>query len=354
MAEQARSRSLLRRTARNAVARTTSLVEDQVTSTARGVVDDVEPYLIEHTVPRIVESLVPDLVERIVPAVLDGVSEHVATVTVPQVVEQATPQLADELLPELLDRLRPYLEEALAPALIDAITPRVAEVTAPQVMDALLPKIRAEVVPVLLDDIVDDPRVRDLIRQQSMGLVLDGFETFRRLLAAGDDRVEDVGRRLRRGQQSADGWPVPAGRTRSHAGIVTRGVGYLIDLGIVTFLASQGLAAVLGIVDAVTGSVPSWLAVAATAAAVGVGPAYFSLGWWMLGRTVGSAVAGYEVCRTDGRRPHLPQAVVRGCVTLPLVLLWMVGMAHSTGDPARRGWLDLLTRTRTPYRARGG
>lgn len=349
MAEPQQPDSLWRRTVR----RTTALVEDQVGTTARGVVDELEPYLAEHTVPRLVEALVPQLVERIVPEVLDGVTAHVATVTVPQVLEQATPQLADDLLPVLLDRLRPHLEEALVPALVDAVTPHLVEVTAPQVMDALLPKIRAEVVPVLLDDIVDDPRVRELIRQQSLGLVLDGFERFRRLLAAGDDRVEGLAQRLRRGPRPVDGWPAPAGRTRSHAGVVTRGVGYLIDLGIVTFLASQGLAALLGIVGAVVGSVPSWLAVAATAVAVAVAPTYLSLSWWLLGQTVGSAVAGYEVCRTDGRRAGLIQAVVRGCVTIPLVAVWAVGMIRSTVDPARRGWLDLLTRTRTPYRVRG-
>ena len=61
-----------------------------------------------------------------------------------------------------------------------------------------MPKIRTEVVPLILDDIVDDPRVRDLIREQSQGLFLDALESVRENLADADVLVERVGRRLLR------------------------------------------------------------------------------------------------------------------------------------------------------------
>jgi uncharacterized RDD family membrane protein YckC len=395
--------SFLRRRARGAVTRTTSLVEGQVASTARVIVDDLEPYLAEVTVPQLVDALVPHLIERVVPQVLDGVTEHVARVTVPQVLAEATPRLADEILPPLLealrpyleselipavvdavtehlagvtvpdvlvtatprlgdeilppllDRLRPYLDAVLVPAVVDAVTPHLIGVTAPRVVEGLMPKIRAEVVPQVLDDFVADPRVRELIRQQSLGLVVDGFESFRRALAAGDDRVERVVRRVRRARPVDDVSPadVPPGRTRSHAGVVTRGVAYGVDAGLVTFVASQGLSALLASLDAVFGSVPTAVAVVATAAAVAAGPVYFGLAWWLFGRTVGGAVTGFRVCRTAGGRVGPVRAAVRATAGVLLVAVWAVGMLHSTVDSARRGWLDLVTGTRAPYQASG-
>jgi len=80
--------------------------------------------------------------------------------------------------------------------LLDDLEPYLVEQTVPAVIDGVLPMIRTEVVPALLDDIVDDPRVRDLIREQSQGMVIDAVERVRSTLARGDDVVEAVGLEL--------------------------------------------------------------------------------------------------------------------------------------------------------------
>lgn len=344
--------SLLRRAVEGALDATVSRIEGQAVGAARAVVDDLEPYLAAETVPRVVDALVPHLVEKVIPEVVDGVTQHLVTTTVPTIVEGITPQLADELVPVLLERMRPYLEAELVPALVDGLTPYLVETTVPQIVDGLMPKIRAEIVPVLLDDIVDDPRVRDLIREQSQGLVLDAVESFRQLLARGDDLVERVVRRARFARPAlvVEDGPLPVGRRRSHAGALSRLVALGIDVGLVAFVATQGLAAVLGVIGSVVDEVPTWLVAGSAAVAALLMPAYLALGWWVWGRTLGGAVAGFAVVRADGRRLGPLRALARAIAGLTLVPVWTLGMLRSTVDPARRGWLDLLLRTRTPYR----
>jgi len=197
---------------------------DATEGTARAVVADLQPYLIADVIPDIIEGITPHLTETVVPQVVDAITPHLVEVTVPAVVQGATPELVDSLLPELLDRLRPYLESQLVPQVVDALVPHINEVVAPQIVDALtplissevapqvidgvmphviedsapriisgvLPMIRNEVVPQIMDDIVDDPRVRSLIKEQSQALVLDSLERVRRGLARADDIVDNI------------------------------------------------------------------------------------------------------------------------------------------------------------------
>lgn len=346
--------SWLRRTVSGTYDTAMGRVEGRVTDTAQAVIDDLEPYLAAETVPRIVDALVPHLVEQVVPRVIDGVTDHVATTTAPAVLEQLTPALADELLPAILERLRPYLEAELVPAVVDGVTPHIIESTAPRVVEGLMPRINAEVVPAILDGIVDDPRVRDLIREQSLGLVLDAVERFRRLLADGDDATERALRRPLGARRPVED-PVPAAerpprRTRSHAGIVSRLVGSAVDLALVTFLAGQGLAALLAVLGALLGSVPQAVVAALTFTVGLLAPVYLALSWRLAGRTAGGVVAGYAVVAADGSRLGIGRATVRAVLSVTLVVVWAVGLLAGAVDPARRGWLDRLAGSRTPYR----
>lgn len=60
----------------------------------------------------------------------------------------------------------------------------------------------------------------------------------------------------------------------------------------------------------------------------GLAPIYFTVSWWLAGRTFGGNLAGFVVCAQDGEQLRFRNSV----------------------DVYRRGWPDLLTRTRTPYR----
>ncbi len=351
------------------VGRVGDTARDVTGATARQIVEDLEPYLIEQAVPRIVDGLTPYLVDSVVPGVLDGLTEHLVDVTVPAIVDGlndhlvevtvpavltgATPQLVDELLPRLLVELRPFLEQELVPRIVDALMPHLEQAVAPQLVDSLLPKIRSEVVPTVLDDIVDDPRVRDLIREQSLGLVLDAIERGRRALAAADDLVELIARRLiRRGARPPPG-PLapaaPAGRRYAHAGGISRLAAFALDVTVALWLISQGLSALLNVLTSLFGDLPAWVVAMLTASAASLGPTYLGTAWWVWGATLGSALVGFRVCTGDGRKPRFLRAQTRAWLGLPFIVIWSIGMLPSIVDPRRRGWLDRITGTEARY-----
>jgi uncharacterized RDD family membrane protein YckC len=423
---------------------------DVTGSTAQQVIEELEPYLIEEAIPRIVDgitpylagSVVPDvlagvqehLVQVTVPEVVDGVTEHLVGVTVPAVVAGVTPRLVEDLLPRLLEDLRPYLEEELAPRiiaglipelstnvapdlidalmpkieaevaprlveslmptieqrvapqLIEALMPRIEQDIAPRLIDAVLPKIRTEVVPTILDDIVDDPRVRDLIREQSQGLFLDAFESLRENLADGDDIVENVFRRLLRRpsrplpesglelvldatssgaaatrrtlgelEQQRAAWqatpapPAPPGREFAFAGVVTRGISLAIDISLTGWLISQGLSALVGLLDSVLSPIPGWLTGLLTFLSVNLVPLYLAVAWTWMGRSIGSWLVGVRVCTPDGRRLGLIRAVVRAWLLVFLIVIWVATGFVALFDRKRRTVLDMLIHTEERY-----
>jgi uncharacterized RDD family membrane protein YckC len=386
-------------------------------ATAHQVIDEIEPYLVSEAVPRIVDGITPYLVDHVVPEILagmhehlvtetvpdviDDVTEHLVAVTVPEVVAGITPRLVEELLPALLTDLTPYLtddlvpqvvtgltpllEEQIAPQLVEAMMPQLENQIAPRLVDSLLPKIRRDVVPQILDDIVDDPRIRDLIREQSQGLFLDAFEALRENLADADDIAENLVRRLirrpvrpvdasalaivladagpaestrrtweqlmdrRRGWQEQPIPPAPPGREHAHAGVVTRGLAMAIDVSLIGWLVGQALTALLALLDSLFTDLPSWVAKVLTLGSTTVVPIYLALCWWLTGRTVGSFVMGTRVCTPDGRRVRFLRAMVRAWVGVYGLLIWLVTSAVSLFDPKRRTLLDRLLHTEVRY-----
>ena len=423
----------------------TEAAMDVTGATAQQVIEDLEPYLISEAIPRIVDGLTPYLTDKVVPEVLegitdhlvadtvpdivDGVTAHLVAVTVPQVVDGVTPRLVADLLPKLLEDLRPYLEaelvpriveglvpyiqdqvapdlidglmpkirdevapqlvealmprieEQIAPQLIDALMPKITDEVAPQLVDALMPKIRTEVVPLILDDIVEDPRVRDLIREQSQGLFLDALESVRENLADADNLVERFGRHLLRRpprpepesvvslvlddlgdtnparltranlREQRAVWrampvpPAPPGREFSHAGVVTRLLAFGVDFAVVGWLAAQALSALVNLLDSLLDPIPQWLVVILTFIAASFIPIYLGISWWLTGRSLGSWLVGTRVCTPDGRNPGLVRSLVRGWAGVVGVLLWIVLGIFSLFDTRRRSMLDRLLHT---------
>jgi hypothetical protein len=341
----------LQRAVANAVEATMGRMEAGVAATAKGVIDDLEPYLADETVPRILDAVVPQLVDSLIPEILDGVTDHIVKVTAPQIIEGLTPALADDLIPILVERMRPQLETELVPAIVDALTPHLVTVTAPALIDGLMPKIRGEVVPAIIDDIADDPAMRDLIREQSLGLVLDSFEGVRRALSTGDDVFETAVRSLlRMGPLTLTEDAPPPARTRQYAGVVTRGAAALLDLALVAFITTQGLAATLNVLRAVSDPLPAWLVAGLTFLFALTAPVYLTLCWRFSGRTLGGGLTGFAVTGTDGRNLRLGRALVRAVLSLVALPVWVLGSIASARDAQRRNWLDKIVRSRTPYR----
>jgi uncharacterized RDD family membrane protein YckC len=331
---------------------TVGRVEDRVVSSTKGVIDDLEPYLAEETVPRIVDALMPYLVEQVVPEVIAGLTERLATETGPAIVEGMTPQLADELVPVLLERMRPYLETELVPAVVDGVTPHIVEKAGPQIVAGLMPYIRSEVVPEILDDFVDDPRVRDLIREQSLGLLWDAVEVLRGGLAKADDLVEHLLRRVLFQGPPTEGMAqdrLLPGRDRSHAGIVSRSAGAGIDLLIISLVAAQGLATTLSLIGAVVDPIPKWLVAILTFMFACLGPLYLAIAWRAAGRTIGGAIAGYAVVSAVEGPLGVFRSVLRASVSFFLMPVWAFGMVGTAFHPLRRSWGDRLLGSRTPY-----
>jgi uncharacterized RDD family membrane protein YckC len=360
---------------------------DVTGTTAQQVIEELEPYLVEEAIPRIVDGITPYLIDELVPRVVDGVQGHLVEVTVPEVVEGITPQLVDQLLPRILADLRPYLEQELVPPIVDALMPRIEEQIAPGLVDALMPKIRNDVVPTILDDIVDDPRVRDLIREQSQGLFLDALESVRENLADADNLVERIARRIlrrpmrpeqdsavalvvhatgggqtvalrrtlddfaaqRRSWDSMPMPPAPPGREFAHAGLVTRLLALLFDLGVTAWLISQGLSAAVGLLDTLLDPIPTWLTVGLTGIAASFVPLYLTLAWWLGGRTLGMWLVGIRVCTADGMNPGFPRSLFRAWAMLLGLVIWVWTALLSLVDPKRRTLFDRLTRTEVRY-----
>ena len=166
--------------------------------------DEVAPQLIEALMPRIEEQIAPQLIDALMPKIRDQIAPDLVDALMPRIRDEMAPQLVDALMPkitdevapQLLDSLMPRIRDEIAPQLVDALMPKITDEVAPQLVDSLMPKIRTEVVPLILDDIVDDPAVRDLIREQSQGLFLDAIEGFRGTLADADNLTERVVRRV--------------------------------------------------------------------------------------------------------------------------------------------------------------
>ena len=182
-----------------------------------------------------------------------------------------------------------------------------------------MPYIRAEVVPVILDDFVDDPRVRDLIREQSLGLLWDALEVLRRGLARADDITEGILRKLLLRPRAADGVPadeLPPRRGRSHAGLITRSVGAGIDLALISLVAAQGLAIVVSLLGAVVDPIPKDVLAVITFGFALLGPLYLAVAWRTSGRSIGGAIAGYAVVGQGDKPMGSGRALVRALTSL--------------------------------------
>jgi uncharacterized RDD family membrane protein YckC len=305
----------------------------------------------------------------------------------PDLVDALMPRIEAEVAPRLVDSLMPKIRDEVAPDLVDALMPKLEAEIAPRLVDALMPKIRNEVVPIILDDIVDDPRVRDLIREQSQGLFLDALESLRENLADADDLAERVGRRLvrkpprpepesavtlvldatgggqalavrrtlddlaeqRRTWQAMPIPPAPPGREFAHAGLVTRLLGLALDLALTSWLISQGLSALVSLLDSLLSPIPSWVTLALTVMASVLVPIYLTVCWWLVGRTIGSWLMGTRVCTPDGLNPGFWRSLVRAWVLLVGLVLWILTGFISLFDAKRRLGVDILLHTEVRY-----
>jgi uncharacterized RDD family membrane protein YckC len=143
--------------------------------------------------------------------------------------------------------------------------------------------------------------------------------------------------------------PAPPGREYAYAGAVTRLVALAVDVSLVGWLLSQGLSALVGLLDTLLSPIPQWLTVILTGLAASLVPVYLGLAWWITGRTLGSWLVGTRVCTPDGRNPSFVRALVRSWVGMLGIIIWVLTGIFSLFDPKRRSWLDRILHTEVRY-----
>lgn len=155
---------------------------------------------------------------------------------------------------------------------------------------------------------------------------------------------------------------------RRHAGIVSRGLAFILDLlliistsTLIFYLTSSTLALIGISFNSCTAWQPirvsgtlidnlCWMIRGSTVLlSLAVAPTFFLLGWLLGGQTVGMMIAGVRVVRTDGSPLKPRTAVLRLVALVGSLLLLGVGLLWAVIDSERQGWHDKLARTYVIY-----
>jgi uncharacterized RDD family membrane protein YckC len=103
-----------------------------------------------------------------------------------------------------------------------------------------------------------------------------------------------------------------------------------------------------------TGEDGEWVAIGTAVAAAVLPWLYFSVAWWLGGRTVGALMMGLIVTRPDGGRLGAVRAGLRAAVGLMFAPVWLVGLLMIIWDGRRRALHDRVFGTVVRYRAGDG
>lgn len=89
-----------------------------------------------------------------------------------------------------------WAETQAVPRIVDSLVPHLVDSVVPRLIDGVMPEIRETVLPAVIDDLTNDPKVRDLVMEQSRDVIGEAAQHVRSATANADDRVEAAFRRL--------------------------------------------------------------------------------------------------------------------------------------------------------------
>jgi hypothetical protein len=89
-----------------------------------------------------------------------------------------------------------WAETQAVPRIVDSLVPHLVDSVVPRLIDGVMPEIRSKVLPAVVDDLADDPKIRELVMEQSRGVIDDAAKSVRSATASADNRVEAAFRRL--------------------------------------------------------------------------------------------------------------------------------------------------------------
>ncbi|QBJ95862.1 RDD family protein [Rhodococcus sp. ABRD24] len=132
------------------------------------------------------------------------------------------------------------------------------------------------------------------------------------------------------------------------AGIVTRGLGALIDIGVVLFLMGGiyvGLMFIRLLFSPQDFRFPQAQFLLSATTFVALSVLYLTVCWGTSGRTVGAVAMGLRMVSRNGRLVRWPRCAARAV----LCVLFGFGLFWAAVDPRRRSLQDILLRTSVVY-----
>lgn len=326
------------------------LILDRVDPNA--LLDRVDPNaLLDRVDPdRLLDRVDPDrLVARVDPAVLldrvdlDTVLARVdldallATVDLTALVEQIDLDavLARVDLNALVARVD--LDAAVAGLDVEAVAGRLD-------LDRLLARVDVNALVSRVDvaELVARAGVDQIVAEATSGLAHRTLQVAQRTVAGADRLPLRVADRIFRRE------PLPREARDERAGPLARALAFLLDGAVVSLLFSGGVLVSRLLVELFTGGTLTLERTAGWWWVVG-----YALWWWLYfwlpvaltGRTVGKAVLGLTVVRSDGAPVGAGRAAVRALV-LPISLIAGIGMIPALVTPKARALHDFAAGTR--------
>jgi uncharacterized RDD family membrane protein YckC len=270
-----------------------------------------------------------------------GIDKAVEMVAEEAIVSAVESEAVERAIARVLEG--PVVEEAVQGALdSDAVKKAILETLDSELVDEVWRRLLAsQQTQQLVERIAEAPEVRQAIASQSVGLLGDIGRQFAKLARDLDNAVERILRRIffRRRR------PLPTNR----AGLVTRGIAFVIDAAIINlfFTVIAGAATLLVTFFGGSGEgVPRGaIAVGSLAWLVVVG-VYLGGFWTLAGQTPGMRFLGIRL--SDRRLPA--RRAFRRLIGIGLSFATFgIGFLGIVFGESRRGWADRMGRTEVVY-----
>jgi uncharacterized RDD family membrane protein YckC len=234
------------------------------------------------------------------------------------------------------------LDEALtsdevARAVVDALDSEVAD----RVWEELLASPKAQM---LVERIAEAPEVRAAIAQQGVGLITDIGRRLTVLTETLDDAAERVVHRMlnKPGHEAET----------NQVGLVTRALGGVVDLALISALLSIGFGLLASIIPAISGGsdgLSIWGVFTFGFIGYVIGGSIFAAFWALVGQTPGMRFLSIHLDADGSQEIGLRRALKRlFAVPLSLIPLGM-GFFAILLSPERRAWHDRIAGTTVLY-----
>jgi uncharacterized RDD family membrane protein YckC len=272
-------------------------------------------------------------------AIEDAVEEAIVRALQSPAVERAITRVLIEQ-----NAIERGVEKALtSDQLVDTIMKGLDSETADRVWEELLasPKVQ-----MLVERIAEAPEVRAAIAQQGVGLITDMGRRLTKITERMDDAAERVAHRVaRRGGDHE--------QETNQVGLITRGVAFAIDVGLISFALSFISGILASLVRALSGDsgdgVSAWGVLALGGGGFILGGAIFAMFWALIGQTPGMRLLSIHL-DVDGTREIGLKRAIKRVFAIPLALIPLgAGFFAILFSPERRGWHDRIAGTQVLY-----